>query len=99
MVCNRCIVAVSNIFRDAGVINTEVLLGKVIVDDAISAADIELIDKNLKNAGFEIISGHKSQLIEEIKNISIDFVYNQKEDIKVNFSDYLSSKLGFDNNY
>ena len=99
MVCNRCIMAVSEIFRNAGINNAEVLLGRVNVNDTVSQSDIELINLWLKNAGFEIIRDHRSQLIENIRNIAIDYVYNPREDIKVNFSDYLSEKLNHDYNY
>ncbi len=38
-------------------------------------------------------------LIEEIKKIVIDMVYYSEDQIKVNFSDYLSEKLGFHYTY
>ena len=99
MVCNRCIMVVSNIFQEAGIIDTNILLGKVTTKDAIPEEILEFINIRLKKVGFEIISDHTSQLIEQVKNIAIDFVYNRKENFKVNFSDYLADKVNLDNNY
>jgi AraC family transcriptional regulator len=99
MVCSRCIMAVSNIFHEAGIQDANVQLGKVRTKDPIPEKKLEIINTRLKEVGFEIINDHMSQLIEHIKNIVIDFVYNRKEDIKVNFSDYLVEKLNLDYNY
>jgi AraC family transcriptional regulator len=99
MVCSRCIMAVSNIFHEAGIQDANVQLGKVETKDSIPEKKLEIINIRLKEIGFEIINDHMSQLIEQVKNIAIDFVYNRKEDIKVNFSDYLAEKLNHDYNY
>jgi AraC family transcriptional regulator len=99
MVCSRCSMVVSNIFHEAGIQNANVQLGKVVTIDPIPVKKLELINIQLKEVGFEIINDHMSQLIEQVKNISIDLVYNRKEDIKVNFSDYLADKLNLDDNY
>lgn len=99
MVCNRCVMVVSNIFQEAGINDTNILLGKVITSDPVPEEKLEFINNRLKKVGFEIINDHTSKLIEQVKNVAIDFVYNRKEDIKVNFSDYLADKLNLDNNY
>lgn len=99
MVCNRCIMVVSGIFHEAGIIDAEVQLGKVSVNEPISSVKLELIESQLKSVGFEFLNDSKSRLIEHIKSIAIDLVYKHPYDIKVNYSDYLSDKLNLDYNY
>jgi AraC family transcriptional regulator len=93
MVCSRCIMAVSNIFHEAGIQDANVQLGKVRTKDPIPEKKLEIINTRLKEVGFEIINDHMSQLIEHIKNIAIDFVYNRKEDIDYNYLSTLYSSV------
>ena len=99
MVCERCIMVVSNIFHEAGISEAKVQLGNVSVDKSIPSEEYEFIESQLKNAGFEILNTTKSQFIEQVKNISIELIYKHPTEIKVNFSDYLSDKLHLDYNY
>ena len=99
MVCSRCILAVSNIFHEAGFTEAEVQLGKVSVTDSFSEDKLTLIEGQLKNIGFEVMNDSKSRLIEHIKNIVIDIIYKHPLEIKVNHSDYLAGQLNLDYNY
>lgn len=99
MVCNRCILVVSEIFREAGITDASVQMGKVSIPEAISEDKLKAIEKQLNGVGFELINDSKSRLIEQIKKLTIDFVYHQPVDGKVNFSDYLSGQMNLDYNY
>jgi len=99
MVCNRCVMVVSEIFGEAGFPNANVQLGKVSVDGSIAGEKLASINSKLNAVGFEIINDGKSRLIEQIKKLTIDFVYKNPEELNVNFSDYLSDKLNLDYNY
>lgn len=99
MVCNRCIMVVSEIFDEARIQDAKVQLGKVSIQEAVSADKLSEIQQQLNDAGFEIINDSKSRLIEEIKKLTIDFVYHHPEKTNVNFSDYLTDKINLDYNY
>lgn len=99
MVCNRCIMVVSEIFRDAGFTNASIQLGKVSTKGPIDEETLKAITDKLYNAGFEIMNDGKSRLIEQIKKFTIDFVYRNPEELDVNFSEFLSGKLNLDYNY
>lgn len=90
---------VSNIFHDAGIIDADVQLGKVVIHDMITSDKLELIEYQLKNVGFIIINDSKSRLIEHIKSIAIDLIYQNPVGHKINYSDFLSDKLNLDYNY
>ena len=99
MVCNRCIMAVSQIFDDEGIKVEHIQLGKVKTSKEIESETLERISGKLKKVGFEIIHDSKSRIIEEIKTISIDYVYQHNGENEMNFSDYLTDKLNLDYPY
>ena len=99
MVCNRCVMVVSTIFKEAGIDNANVQLGKVTAKNQIDAEIFKQVEIRLKEVGFEIINDSKSQLIEQIKTESINYVYQNKWDEKLNFSDYLVDKFHLDYPY
>jgi AraC-like DNA-binding protein len=84
---------VEQIFQQAGVELEHIQLGKVETSEDLNEATIKTIDENLKKVGFEIINDSKSRLIEQIKTLAVDYVYQNKWDEKFNFSDYLADKL------
>ena len=93
MVCDRCVMVVSTIFKEAGIDNANVQLGKVTVENPIDSEIFKQVDIRLKEVGFEIIHDSKSRLIEQIKTLAVDYVYQNKWDEKLSFSDYLVDKL------
>lgn len=99
MVCNRCILVVEQIFQKAGVKLNYIRLGAVETSEEVNGSKLKEIDENLKNVGFEIINDSKSRLIEQIKATAVDYVYQNKWDEKLNFSDYLVDKINFDYSY
>lgn len=99
MVCNRCILAVTKIFEDAGIKVSSVQLGKVRTTEKVNSGKLEHVNTQLKKIGFEIIQDSKSRLIEKIKTISIDYVYQHKGEFTLNFSDFLVDRLHLDYPY
>ena len=93
MVCNRCVMVVSEIFQRNNIPNPQIQLGKVTTEHSVPDEKLGQIERQLNDAGFEIINDAKSRLIEQIKKIAIDFVYGHPAELKINFSDYLSEKL------
>lgn len=99
MVCNRCVMAVSQIFKQAGIEVENVQLGKVETTEEVDADKLDQVNKRLKSLGFEIINDSKRKIIEKIKTITIDYVYHQKGENKINFSEYLTDRLNLDYPY
>lgn len=99
MVCNRCILVVSQIFNEAKIEVAQVKLGKVETTDTVTTETLEQLNKRLYSIGFEIINDSKSRIIEKIKNITVDYVYNYSEETRVNFSEYLTDRLNLDYSY
>ena len=99
MVCNRCITVVQNELDKLGIVPKSVKLGEVIVEKELLEEQKRLLGKNLVHLGFELIDDKKSRIIEGIKNVIIDLVHYQNNDVKTNLSDILGEKLNHDYNY
>ena len=73
---------------------TKVTLGRAEVTSEINPAEISLLDKELKAVGFELINDKNLQLVENVKTLVIEYIhYSDEQNLKVNFSDFLSEKL------
>src|SRR5690606_5210985 len=100
MVCDRCIMVVGQVFDKVQIPVLEVALGEVILTNPITEKQKELLDKELKAVGFEIIETRKSQIAEKIKNEITTLVFNPKGiRLNENLSDYISNKLGLEYSY
>ena len=62
-------------------------------------ASSDKLDAALDKVRVELINKKKNILIEKIKKTVIEQVYYSEEQIKTNFSDYLSEKLGYHYTY
>lgn len=99
MVCNRCIKVVHDELENLGCSIQSVELGKAVVSlsDETTLEEIRII---LEKNGFELIEDKKAQLVDTIKTTIIELIYQNKlENMNINFSDYLSDKLGKDYHY
>lgn len=99
MVCNRCIMAVSQIFNEAEIKVENIQLGKVETTDEVAPDKLDYLNSRLESIGFEIIHDSKRRLIERIKTATINYVYDHSGENKMNFSDYLVDKLNLDYPY
>ncbi|MFE3868845.1 helix-turn-helix domain-containing protein [Flavobacterium sp. LS2P90] len=99
MVSNRCKMAVKEELKKLGLHFIVVDLGEVEIMENISMNQREQLKKALLDSGLELMDDKKSMLIEKIKNVIIEMVHHSTENIKVNFSDYLSEKMNHDYTY
>ena len=93
MVCNRCITAVENVFRNSEIDVVSVNLGWVETSAEISKSQLIQLHENLQNIGFEILEDASQKQIESIKKLILEKVQNL--DINEDFllSKYLSEQL------
>ena len=99
MVSNRCKMAVKEELRKLGLHFIVVDLGEVEIMENISTGQREQIKIALLNSGFELMDDKRAILIEKIKTAVIEMVHHSDENIKINFSDYLSEKLSHNYTY
>ena len=75
------------------------MLGSAETTDALSMAQIEEFKIALLKSGLELIDDKKSILIEKIKHVIVEMIYQSDVRLKMNFSDYLSERLNYDYTY
>jgi len=99
MVSNRCKMVVKEELKKLGLHFIVVDLGEVEIMENISAEQREQMKTALLVSGFELMDDKKAILIEKIKTAVIEMVHHSDENIKINFSDYLSEKLSHNYTY
>ena len=93
MVCNRCITAVEDVFRNSEIDFVSVNLGWVETTNDLSNNKLQKLNENLQKIGFEILENASQKQIEIIKKLILEKVQNL--DINEDFllSKYLSEQL------
>ncbi len=99
MVCNRCIMVVQNEILAFGLHVNKINLGEVDIVENLSSENLNKLNLNLMQFGFEIIDDKKSKIIEKIKNEVISLVHLSESEIPQNYSIYLAEKLNYEYNY
>ena len=74
-------------------------LGEVEVMENLSNDQIEQLRIELNHSGLELMDDKRAVLIEKIKKAIVELVHHTNSEIKVNFSDFLSKKLGHNYTY
>jgi YesN/AraC family two-component response regulator len=95
----RCEMVVQLELKQLGFQCTAVEQGRAEVAGVMSVEQIQDIRTALSRSGLELIDNKKNVLIEKIKSVIIEMVHYQNDPLKVNFSDYLTSKLNLDYTY
>jgi len=96
MVSLRCKMVVKDELKKLGLHYVVVELGTVEILENIAQAQYDQLNTNLKRSGLELLDDKRGILIEKIKNVIVELVHYSDEVPNINFSDYLSEKLGYD---
>lgn len=99
MVSLRCKMLVRAELIKLGLHCVVVDLGVVEVIENITPEQREQLRENLRLSGLELLDDKKAILIERIKNIIVEMIHYSDELPKVNYSEYISEKLGYDYTY
>ena len=98
MVSNRCKMTVKDELTKLG-LHFVVELGEADIMEDITLEQREELKKALLNSGLELMDDKRAVLVEKIKNAIVELVHHLDENIKINFSDYLSEKLNHNYTY
>jgi AraC-like DNA-binding protein len=74
-------------------------LGIIETLSELSSEDMEVLRKNLSKSGLELLEDKKRALVVQMKDAIIELICNSDEIPNVNYSDYISEKLGHDYTY
>ena len=99
MVSLRCKMMVKDELKKLGIKFMVLDLGMVELLENITEKQRKQLKTNLLKSGLELMDDKKSILIEKIKNVITEMIHYSDELPKVNYSDYISEKLGYDYTY
>lgn len=99
MVSLRCKLFVKQELEKLGLHFTSIELGMIEIKENITDELKQKLKSNLALSGLELLEDEKSILVDKIKNIIIEMIHFSDEIPKVNYSDFISEKLGYDYNY
>ena len=74
-------------------------IGMVELKTELTSQQHDELQTYLKKVGLELLDDKKSILIDKIKNVIIEMIHYNEEVPKVNYSFYISEKLGYDYTY
>ncbi|HLP55920.1 MAG TPA: helix-turn-helix domain-containing protein [Fluviicola sp.] len=99
MVSARCKMAVKEALQSMGVHFVFVELGVVETMDDLTAEERRQLKETLLQSGLELMDDKKSELVQKVKNLILDMIYQSEEDRKMSFTAYLSKHTGHDYPY
>lgn len=99
MVSHRCKIMVKEELKHLGIKHLEIDLGVIEILENIAAEQREQLKINLQKSGLELLDNKRAILVEGIKNVIIEMIHYSDVLPKVNYSDFISKKIGYDYTY
>ncbi|MEQ1799048.1 MAG: AraC family transcriptional regulator [Lacibacter sp.] len=99
MACQSCKIVVKEALEELDIKPLAVQLGEVETKEELTDEDKKKLNSKLKKAGLEILEKKNGILIEKIRKVIVDYVYNSDEKPITNFSVLLSEKLNYSYSY
>ena len=99
MVCNRCKLVVTQLFKDFYLPPISVSLGEVVLEREPNKEELPLIKERLEQFGFELIYDNGAKIVLKVKMLLIGLLETDSFDLKLKLSGYLAEKLNYEYHY
>ncbi|MFZ4263262.1 helix-turn-helix domain-containing protein [Sphingobacterium sp. HJSM2_6] len=99
MVCDRCIRVVQQELNSLGIKVLEVKLGEVNIAGLLDEVQLHQINQKFEELGFELLKDKKEKIVEKIKNILVNLIHHDQQELKTNISQILQEIIGLDYGY
>jgi AraC-like DNA-binding protein len=96
MVCDRCINVVEQTFIRFEIPFNKISLGEVVLKHALTPKEKKLIQDEFQQVGFEIIADRNEMIVNRIKSLIINSIYEDHNYSNKNLSQILTETLSFD---
>ncbi len=93
MVCPRCITSVEQLLKKHNLKVKNVRLGEAELDGEPDKAVLQQFAEDLKHTGFALLDNHKTQLIEQVKNLLIQKVQSGNVEDHFSISKYIGENI------
>ncbi len=99
MACESCKAFVKEALEVLNIAPLKVELGEIETKEDVSDLKKQQLNNKIKKVGLELLEKKKGILIEKIRKVAIDYVYNSDEKPNANFSVLLSTELNHSYTY
>ena len=99
MACESCKIFVEGALDELGIEARKVDLGEIDTKNDVSDDEKKKLNSLLNKAGLELLEKKQGVLIEKIRKILVDYVYNSDDRSNIKFSILLSEELGLSYTY
>ncbi len=99
MVCQRCVSSVTGIFKKLNIPFEKISLGEVDILDRPEASVVEKLKTELNNTGFELIEMRVNKIVENIKQLAMDYLNISTEKSGKKLSEFITDKIAYEYSY
>ena len=99
MVCQRCVTTVESTFNKLKIPFKQVSLGEVRLESKLTNDELEKIETDLKQAGFELIETRVNKVIEDIKQAVMEYLNLGMDNENLKLSSFITKKIPYDYSY
>jgi len=99
MACESCKLVVKGALEELNIFPTRIELGEIETKEDITDIEKKQLDNKIRKVGLELLEKKQGILIEKIRKVIIDYVYNTDEKPALKFSALLSSELNHNYTY
>lgn len=99
MACESCKIVVKDALDELGIPLIKVELGEIETKKDMTDDEKKKLNSKINKAGLELLEKKQGVLIEKIRKIAIDYIYNSDERPNIKFSVLLSQELNHNYTY
>lgn len=99
MACESCKLVVKEALEELNISPVKVELGEIETKEDVSDDKKKKLNSTIKKVGLELLEKKQGVLIERIRKVMIDYVYNSDEKPNIKFSVLLSKELNHSYSY
>jgi AraC-like DNA-binding protein len=99
MACESCKLVVKEALEELDITPVKVELGEIVTKEDVSDEEKKKLNSKIKKVGLELLEKKQGVVIEKIRKVIIDYVYNSDDRPNVKFSVLLSEELNQSYNY
>jgi YesN/AraC family two-component response regulator len=99
MVCQRCVMTVESTFNNLKIPFKKVSLGEVELKSRLTNDELKKIEKDLNEAGFELIETRVNKVIEDIKQAVMEYLNLGMDNENLKLSSFITKKIPYDYSY
>jgi len=99
MVCDRCIMAVRQVFDKMGLNYQNIQLGQAEFKELPAPEQMLKLREQLEAIGFELLDDRKAKIVEQIKTAIVTLIHRNASDFNLKLSAYLVDKVQMDYHY